>query len=83
MSSIDFSKLRSLTARELMSALIRDGFYVDRKSGSHYQFFHPTRGRVTLSFHHTKDTFPPKTLKSIIQDAGWNREDLERLKILK
>ena len=83
MSNIDYSKLRSLTARELMSALIKDGFYIDRESGSHYQFLHPNKGRVTLSFHHTRDTFPPKTLKSIVQDAGWNEEDLKRLKILK
>ncbi len=25
------------------------------------------------------DTFPPKTLKSMIQDAGWREEDLEGL----
>jgi predicted RNA binding protein YcfA (HicA-like mRNA interferase family) len=83
MNSIDYSELRSLTARELISALIRDGFYIDRKSGSHHQFRHPVKGRVTLSFHHPGDTFPPKALKSIIQDAGWSREDLERLKISK
>lgn len=83
MNSIDYSKLRSLTARKLINAPIRDGFYIDRRSGSHYQFLHPVRGRVTLSFHHSGDTFPPKTLKGIIRDAGWNEEDLKRLKILK
>lgn len=83
MSGIDYSRLRSLTARELLSALVRDGFHLDRKSGSHYQFRHPDKGRVTLSFHHSRDTFPPKTLRSIIQDAGWREEDLKRLKILK
>jgi len=83
MSSIDYSKLRSLTARELFSALTRDGFRIERQSGSHYQLRHPAKGRVTLSFHHSRDTFPPKTLRSIIQDAGWEEEDLKRLKIIK
>jgi len=42
MSRIDYSKLRALTARKLVSAL-----------------------------------------KSIIQDAGWNEDDLKRLNLLK
>ncbi len=82
MNDIDYSKLRSLTAREIVNALIRDGFHIDRVSGSHHQFLHPAKGRVTVSFHHRRDTFPPKTLRSIIQDAGWTQEDLKRLKIL-
>jgi predicted RNA binding protein YcfA (HicA-like mRNA interferase family) len=82
-SKIDYSKLRSLTARKLISALIKDGFHLDRESGSHRQYFHPDKGRVTVSVHRPNDTFPPKTLKRIIQDAGWAEEDLKRLKILK
>ena len=83
MSRIDYSKLRALTARKLVSALIRDGFHFDRTSGSHHQYIHPDKGRVTLSFQHSGDTFPPKTLKNIIQDAGWNEDDLKRLNLLK
>lgn len=33
--AIDYGRLRSLTARALVSALIRDGFVLDRQSGSH------------------------------------------------
>ncbi|MFW6118169.1 MAG: type II toxin-antitoxin system HicA family toxin [Chloroflexota bacterium] len=61
MSRIDYSKLRALTARKLVSALIRDGFHLDRTSGSHQQYLHPDKGRVTLPFHHPGDTLPPKT----------------------
>ena len=32
MSGIDYSKLRSLAARKLISALRKDGFNLDRKS---------------------------------------------------
>ena len=33
----------------------------------------------SVSFHHSRDTFPPKTLRKMIQLARWSREDLERL----
>lgn len=83
MNSVDYSKLRSLTARKLVNTLIKDGFHLDRESGSHHQFFHPIKGRVTVAFHHPGDTFPLKALKGIIQDAGWTEDDLKRLKLLK
>jgi predicted RNA binding protein YcfA (HicA-like mRNA interferase family) len=81
--SIDYSKLRSLTARSLISALIRDGFALDHERGSHRQYVHPEKGRVTVSLHHPSDTFPPKTLRAIVEDAGWTEEDLNRLGLLK
>ena len=83
MNSIDYSKIRSLTARKIVNALVKDGFYLDRKSGSHHQFLHPDKGRVTISFHHLSDTFPLKTLKCIIQDTGWTEEELKHLKLIK
>ena len=58
MSEIDFSRLRSLAARELISALQRDGFVLERQSGSHQQFYHQDGRRVTVSFHRPSDTFP-------------------------
>jgi len=83
-SRINYSKLRSLTARELISALVKDGFSLDRQSGSHQQYSHPDKRRVTISFHHPGDTFTPKTLKSMIEkQAKWNEDDLKRLNLLK
>jgi predicted RNA binding protein YcfA (HicA-like mRNA interferase family) len=83
MSGIDWSRLRSLTAREIIAALIRDGFLLRSQSGSHQRYRHSDGRRVTVSFHHPRDTFPPKTLRSIIQDqAGWTEADLERLGLL-
>jgi predicted RNA binding protein YcfA (HicA-like mRNA interferase family) len=35
MSEIDWSRLRSLTAREIIRALSRDGFQLRKQSGSH------------------------------------------------
>jgi predicted RNA binding protein YcfA (HicA-like mRNA interferase family) len=83
-TTINYSKLRSLTAREVIGALIKDGFSLDRQSGSHQQYSHPDKRRVTISFHHPGDTFTPRTLKSMIEkQAKWNEDDLKRLNLLK
>lgn len=83
MDRIDYRKLRSLTARRLISALERDGFYLDQPSGSHRHYRHPDGRKVTVSFHHPSDTFPPKTLKEMIEwQARWSLEDLKRLKLV-
>ncbi|HHT9118792.1 MAG TPA: type II toxin-antitoxin system HicA family toxin [Candidatus Hypogeohydataceae bacterium YC38] len=81
--AIDYGRLRSLTARELISALTRDGFILDRQFGSHQHYRHPDGRRVTVSFHRSGETFPLRTLKRIVEDqACWNENDLKRLKIL-
>lgn len=81
--SIDYSRLRSVTARELAGALLADGFTLTRQKGSHRHFHHPDGRRVTLSFHHPSDTFRFGTLKSIIEtQARWTDDDLHRLKLL-
>jgi predicted RNA binding protein YcfA (HicA-like mRNA interferase family) len=81
--SVDFSRLRSLTARQLAAALGSDGFELRRQKGSHRHYVHPDGRRVTLSFHHSSDTFRPGTLRSIIElQAGWTEEDLRRLRLL-
>jgi predicted RNA binding protein YcfA (HicA-like mRNA interferase family) len=83
MSAIDWSLLRSLTARELISALIRDGFFLRSQTGSHQRYRHPDGRRVTVSFHRPGDTFPPKTLRRMIaEQAGWTAEDLRRLGLI-
>lgn len=82
--SVDFSRLRSLSARDLNAALLADGFMLRRQRGSHRRFYHPDGRRVTLSFHHASDTFRPGTLRSIIElQARWSEEDVRRLKLIK
>ena len=80
MSEIDWSKLRSLTARQITAALIRDGFLLRRQRGAHQRYLHKDGRRVTVSFHRSSDTYKPKTLRSMIEEqAGWTSEDLDRL----
>jgi len=84
MSAIDYGKLRSLTARELVRALERDGFYRKRQRGSHHRYAHADGRRITVTFHHPGQTFKIDTLKSMIEEqAKWSEEDLKRLKLLK
>ncbi|HSA80606.1 MAG TPA: type II toxin-antitoxin system HicA family toxin [Geminicoccaceae bacterium] len=50
--AIDYRALRSLTARRLINALLRDGFVLDRQAGAHQHYLHPDdHRRVTISFH--------------------------------
>ena len=82
--TIDWSRLRTLTARQLVSALRRDGFTLDRQSGSYRQYRHPDDRRVTLSYHRPGATQAADTLRSIIlNQARWTEQDLQRLGLLR
>ena len=82
--ALDYGRLRSLTARRIANALIRDGFVLDRQSGAHRHYIHPDGRRVTVSFHHPGQTFAPKTLRSMLElQARWSEADLRRLKLTK
>ncbi len=81
--SIDYGRLRSVTARLFIKALTTDGFKLKRQTGSHRHYFHTDVRRVTVTFHHSADTFPPKTLRSMIEiQARWTDTDLQRLGLL-
>ena len=81
--TVDYSKLRSVTARQLASALLADGFLLQRQKGSHRHYHRVDGRRVTLSFHHSSDTFRHGTLKSIIEiQACWTEHDLTRLRLI-
>ena len=78
--AINYSKLRSLTAREMMRALLADGFALKAQPGSHKRYQHADGRRVTLPYHSSGTTFVPKTLRSMIEEqARWTEEDLQRL----
>lgn len=62
---------KSYSSREILKMLKRDGWYIVNIEGSHHQLKHPEKkGKVTLK-HPAKD-IPPKTLKSIFKQAGWD-----------
>ncbi len=83
--AIDFSKIRALTAGEIVRALQADGFdWRKGRGGSHRRYIHPDGRRVTVAYHGANTTFVPKTLRSMIEEqAGWNGEDLKRLNLIR
>lgn len=77
---VDYSRLRSVTARHLIRALQADGFTLKRQKGSHRHYFHHDGRRVTLSFHRSSETFRIGTLRSVIEiQARWTQDDLRRV----
>jgi predicted RNA binding protein YcfA (HicA-like mRNA interferase family) len=55
----------------------RDGLELHARRGSHQRYRHPDGRRVTVSFHHPGQNFPPKTLRTMIEgQAGWREADL-------
>ena len=82
---IDYRKLRSVTVRQIIRALLKDGFELVRQKGSHQQYRHPDDNRrVTIAFHKASATFRIGLLKEIIEhQAQWDENDLKRLGLLK
>ena len=83
MNTIDWRQLRSITARQIINALVRDGFDLHNQRGSHQRYHHVDGRRVTVTFHHPGDTFALGTLRSMVErQARWGTDDLARLKLL-
>ena len=68
-------RLPRLTAGEILSVLQRRGFKIVRSDGSHYLLRDAQFHRVTVPYH-GKVILHPKTLKSILKDAGMTVEEL-------
>jgi predicted RNA binding protein YcfA (HicA-like mRNA interferase family) len=82
--AIDYSRLRSLTARRLIRALKGDGFREYRRKSATRFFAHPDGRTTTIHLHKMNQTFAIGTLKSIIeQQVQWVEDDLKRLGLLK
>ena len=75
--------LRNAPVRELIRALERDGFYLQRttRTGA-FVYRHPD-GRGTFIHYHTGgETLTRKTLSSIVRAARWWEGDLRRLGLM-
>jgi predicted RNA binding protein YcfA (HicA-like mRNA interferase family) len=59
-----------MKVRDVLKLIEKDGWYHVVTQGSHRQYKHPTKaGRVTVAGH-PNDDLHPKTLKSILTQAG-------------
>jgi predicted RNA binding protein YcfA (HicA-like mRNA interferase family) len=71
-------RLPRITADELIRALGRDG-WVEVKPGKHRHYRHPTKsGRVDVAYHVGR-IIPPRTLLSILNQAGLTVDQLRDL----
>ena len=63
-----------MKVRDVLKLLKADGWHLVTTTGSHRQFKHPTKlGRVTVAGH-SNDDIHPKTLKSILTQAGLDKK---------
>ena len=72
-------KLPRITAAELLRALRRDGWYGVRQSGSHLTLRHPTKSGYVTVPSHAGVILKPKTLSSVLKQAGLTSDDLRKL----
>ena len=73
------SRLPRVTGGEVLSALGRAGFVVIRVVGSHHHLRRPDgSGRVVVPVHAGK-TLKPKTLATLLHQAGLTVEEFRRL----
>jgi predicted RNA binding protein YcfA (HicA-like mRNA interferase family) len=68
-------KLPAVKPREVVRFLQQHGFVLDRVSGSHFIYYHPTTKRRAVVPRHNRD-IPKGTLLSLLREAGFTREDL-------
>ena len=73
-------KLPALKPREVVRILEKAGFVVVRQRGSHIQMKHPDQPerRITIPYH--RRDLAPKTLASIIRQAGLTVEEFLKLR---
>ncbi|MDA0284370.1 MAG: type II toxin-antitoxin system HicA family toxin [Planctomycetota bacterium] len=63
------TKLPAVNGRQVIAALRKHGFSVDRIKGSHHVLMKPGHRRVIVPVHSGKDV-KPGTLRNIIKSAG-------------
>ena len=59
-----------MTVREVIKLIEADGWYLARQRASHRQFKHPTKAGLVSVAGHPPKVLAPKTLKSILRQAG-------------
>jgi predicted RNA binding protein YcfA (HicA-like mRNA interferase family) len=63
-------RLPRVTASEARRAILRDGWFIVRSRGGHEQYEHRTKAGIVTIPAHAGRTINPKTIKSIIKQAG-------------
>ncbi len=72
------TRLPRLKAKDVMRALRRAGFSVERSRGSHF-FLKHADGRTTVVPVHSGETIGPGLLRAILEDANMSPEEFREL----
>jgi len=72
------TRLPTVQPKEVVAALQRAGFEVDRQTGSHVILRHPVDNRRTVVAIHSAD-LPRWTLKQILKQAGLTEDEFREL----
>jgi len=72
--------LPAVNARQVLTALRRTGFVVDRIAGSHHVLVHPSdpRRTVTVPFHGAR-SLKLGTLRNVIRQSGLTVDEFRKL----
>jgi predicted RNA binding protein YcfA (HicA-like mRNA interferase family) len=71
-------KLPRASGKQTVETLLKAGFFIHRIRGSHYILKNTETGRrVTIPYH--RKTLAPKTLNSILKQAGISHEEFSSL----
>ena len=75
--------LRNTSVRELIQALERDGFYLQRttRTGA-FVYRHPDGRNTFIHYHTGGETLARKTLASVLRATLWTEDDLRRLGLI-
>ena len=69
--------MKSYNVGQVIKIIEKDGWFLDRQSGSHRQYKHAfKKGLVTIACHKLSKDVPIQTLKSIFKQAQIDTEDL-------
>lgn len=72
------TRLPRLRAKQLIRALERAGFEIERTRGSHSRLKHPD-GRITSIPSHAGETIGPGLLRAILRNIEMTTDDLVKL----
>jgi predicted RNA binding protein YcfA (HicA-like mRNA interferase family) len=72
------TRLPRVRAKQLIRALERAGFQIERSRGSHFRLKHPD-GRITSVPSHAGETIGPGLLRAILRDADISTDDFVKL----
>jgi len=76
--------LHNTPVRELVSALRRDGFVLERETRTGGRIYIHPDGRLTVvHYHHGSDTLTRRTLRSVLEATRRTLEDIRRLRLVR